>query len=172
MEMGAFAVTMAAMMLPGAIPAILRAAQAGGGVRAVPLFVGSYLAVWALVSVVVYTLHRPHEAVAAAAVVMAAGIYELMPIKRYFRRRCRETVRSGIEFGLCCAGSCIGLVLLLAAIDVMSVAWMAVVATVVFVQKIVPEKAAVDVPLALAIVGLGALIVVAPAAVPGYMPDM
>ncbi len=38
---------MAAMMLPAAAPAVLRRAQASGGVRAVPLFIGSYLAVWA-----------------------------------------------------------------------------------------------------------------------------
>ncbi|HEY6234935.1 MAG TPA: DUF2182 domain-containing protein [Candidatus Elarobacter sp.] len=170
--MSGWVAMMAAMMLPGAIPAVLRAAQAGGGVRTVPLFVGSYLAVWALVSVVVYTLYRPHEAVAAATVVIAAGIYELTPLKRYFRRRCRETVRSGIEFGLCCVGSSIALMLLVIAIDVMSVAWMAVIAAVVFVQKLLPAKAVVDVPLALAIVGLGILIVVAPSAVPGFMPDM
>ena len=34
---------MAAMMLPGAAPAVLRRAHASGRVRAVPLFVGSYL---------------------------------------------------------------------------------------------------------------------------------
>ena len=44
---------MAAMMLPGAAPAVLRRAHASGQVRAVPLFVGSYLAVWALVGVAV-----------------------------------------------------------------------------------------------------------------------
>jgi predicted metal-binding membrane protein len=172
MEMGGWVAMMTAMMLPAAIPAVVRAAQAGDGARSVPLFVGSYLAVWAVVGVLVYTLYRPHDAVAAAVVVIAAGIYELTPLKRYFRRRCRETVRSGIEFGLCCAGSCIGLMLMLVAIDVMSVAWMAVIAAVVFVQKILPAKAVVDVPLALAIVGLGTLIVLAPSAVPGFMPDM
>jgi predicted metal-binding membrane protein len=172
MEMGGWVAMMAAMMLPGTIPAVFRAAHAGGGVRTVPLFVGSYLAVWALVSAVVYTLYRPHEAVVAAVVVIAAGVYELTPLKRYFRRRCRETLRSGIELGLCCAGSCIGLLLLLVAIDAMSVAWMAVIAAIVFVQKILPAKAALDVPLALAIVGVGILIVVAPSAVPGFMPDM
>src|SRR5229473_1694029 len=62
---------MAAMMLPGAAAAILRRAHVSGGVRAVPLFVGSYLAVWALVGVAVYTLYRPHGYVAAGAVVMA-----------------------------------------------------------------------------------------------------
>src|SRR5229473_4731266 len=58
---------MAAMMLPGAAPAILRRAHAAG-VRALPLFVGSYLAVWTLVGVAVYALYRPHGAFAAGAV--------------------------------------------------------------------------------------------------------
>jgi predicted metal-binding membrane protein len=105
---GVWVSMMAAMMLPGAAPAVLRRAHASSGVRAVPLFVGSYLAVWALVGVVVYALYRPHGYVAAAAVVIAAGIYEFTPVKRYFRRRCRESVGSGFEFGLCCVGSSIG----------------------------------------------------------------
>src|SRR5262249_22875873 len=54
-----WAAMMAAMMLPGAAPAVARRAQAGG-VRAVPLFVVSYLAVWALVGVLVYVVDRPH----------------------------------------------------------------------------------------------------------------
>jgi predicted metal-binding membrane protein len=62
-----WAAMMAAMMLPGAAPAALRRAHAGGGVRAVPLFVGSYLAVWALVGVAVHALDRPHGTVAAGA---------------------------------------------------------------------------------------------------------
>src|SRR5229473_5631907 len=47
---------MAAMMLPGASPAVVRRAQAGGGAHAVPLFVGSYLAIWTLVGVAVYAV--------------------------------------------------------------------------------------------------------------------
>ena len=172
MEMGGWVAMMTAMMLPSALPAVFRSARAGGGVRNVPLFVGSYLAVWAFASLVVYTVYRPHAAVVAAVVVFAAGIYELTPPKRYFRRRCRELVGSGLEFGLCCVGSCIGLMLLLVAIDAMSVAWMTLVAAVVFGQKILPAKAVVELPLALAIMGLGTLIVVAPSAVPGFMPDM
>ena len=39
-------------------------------------------------------------------------------------------------------------------------------------QKLLPPKAAIDVPLALAIVGLGILIVIAPSSVPGLMPPM
>jgi predicted metal-binding membrane protein len=166
-----WALMMAAMMLPGAAPAVLRRAQAGG-VRAVPLFVGSYLAVWTLVGVAVYALYRPHGYLVAGAVAIAAGAYEFTPLKRHFRRRCRESVRSGHEFGLYCVGSSIGLMVMLVALSVMSVTWMAVVAVLAGAQKLLPAKAAVDVPLALAIVGLGILIVLAPASVPGLMPPM
>jgi predicted metal-binding membrane protein len=163
---------MAAMMLPGAAPAVTRLAQAGGAVRGVPLFVGSYLAVWALAGVAVYALYRPHGPVAAGAVVIAAGAYELTPLKQHFRRRCRESARSGWGFGLCCAGSSAGLMLILVALGVMSVTWMAVITVLVLGQKLWPAKAAIDVPLALAIVGLGILIVIAPASVPWLMPSM
>ena len=162
---------MAAMMLPGAAPAVLRRAHASG-VRAVPLFVGSYLAVWTLVGVAVYALYRPHGSFAAGAVAIAAGVYELTPLKQHFRRRCRESVRSGFEFGLCCVGSSIGLMLMLVALSVMSVTWMSVITVVVVAQKLLPANAAVDVPLALAIVGLGVLIVIAPSLVPGLTPPM
>ena len=165
-------VMMAAMMLPGAAPAVLRRAQAGGGVRAVPPFIGSYLAVWALVGVAVYALYRPHGSVAAAAVAIAAGVYELTPLKRHFRRRCRDSVRSGFGFGLCCVGSSIGLMLMLVALGVMSVIWMSVIAMLALGQKLLPAKAAVDVPLALAIVGLGVWIIIAPWSVPGLTPPM
>jgi predicted metal-binding membrane protein len=163
---------MAAMMLPGAAPAVVRRAHAGGGVRAVPLFVGSYLAVWALVGVAVYALYRPHGSFAAGVVVIAAGVYELTPLKQHFRRRCRDSVRSGWEFGLCCVGSSIALMLMLVALGVMSVTWMCVIAVVVLAQKLLPAKAVLDVPLALAIVGLGVLIVIAPSSVPGLTLPM
>jgi predicted metal-binding membrane protein len=163
---------MAAMMLPGAAPAVVRRAQAGGGVRAVPLFVGSYLAVWALVGVAVYAVDRPHGSVAAGAVAIAAGAYELTPLKRYFRRRCRQSAGSGWEFGLCCVGSSGALMLMLVALGVMSLPWMCVIAVLVLAQKVLPPRAAIDVPLALAIGGLGILIIIAPSLVPGLMPPM
>ena len=49
---------------------------------------------------------------------------------------------------------------------------MAVIAVLTLGQKLVPAKPAVDVPVALAIVGLGALILFAPAVVPGLTPSM
>ena len=137
-----------------------------------PLFAGSYLAVWALVGVAVYGLYRPHGSVAAGAVVIAAGVYEVTPLKRHCRRRCREGIGSGLGFGLCCLGSSIGLMAMLVALGVMSITWMAVIAVLATAQKLLPANAALDVPLALAITGLGILIVMAPSAVPGLMPPM
>jgi predicted metal-binding membrane protein len=164
-------VMMAAMMLPGAAPAALRRAHAGG-IVVVPLFAVSYLAVWALAGVAVYAAYRPHGTAVAGAVVIAAAGYELAPLKRRFRQRCRETTGSGFGFGLYCAGSSAGLMAMLVAVGIMSVSWMAVIAGIVVVQKLLPPKAAIDVPLALAMAGLGVLIIMAPSLVPGLNPPM
>jgi predicted metal-binding membrane protein len=174
----AWVTMMAAMMLPGAAPAVARHTRTAGTMHAAVLFTGAYLALWALAGVVAFALDRPHGAVAAGAVVIAAGVYELTPVKRHFRRHCwrhcwrhcREEPGSGLGFGLCCAGSSVGLMAMLVALDVMSLFWMAVVAVLATAQKLLPAKAAIDVPLALAIVGLGLVIVIAPSLVPGLVP--
>jgi predicted metal-binding membrane protein len=163
---------MAAMMLPGAAAAVVRHVHASGRVRGVPLFLASYLAVWVLVGVALYPVYRPHGSAAAGAIVIAAGVYESTPLKQRFRRRCRESVRSGFEFGLCCVGSSLGLMLILVALGVMSVTWMAVIAGLVLAQKFLPAKTAIDVPVALAIAGLGLLIFIAPGSIPGLTPPM
>ena len=169
---GVWVVMMAAMMLPGAAPAVARSVRDGGRLRDAPMFIGSYLAVWTLVGVAVYAVYRPHGSRIAGAVAIAAGVYELTPLKRHFRRRCRESVRSGWGFGRDCVGSSIGLMLILVALSVMSVTWMVVIAGLAAAQKLVPANAAVDVPLAFALVGLGILIMLAPSSVPGLMPPM
>jgi predicted metal-binding membrane protein len=166
-----WAAMMAAMMLPGAAAATLRRARAGG-VRAVPLFVGSYLAVWALTGAGVYAVDRPHGTLVAGVVTIAAGVYEFTPLKRHYRQRCREATASGLGFGLCCIGSSAGLMAVLVALGVMSVPWMVVITIIVLAQKLLPPIPAVDMLLALAITGLGVWIVVMPASVPGLVPAM
>ena len=79
-------------------------AHVSGRVRTVPLLVGSYLAVWALVGVAVYGLYRPHGSLAVGAVVIAAGACELTLPERRFRRACRDGAGSGLAFGVCCVG--------------------------------------------------------------------
>lgn len=152
---GVWVPMMAAMMLPGALPAVVRRARAEDPVRAVPLFAGSYLVVWALVGFAVYVAYRPHGYVVAGGLTVAAGVYELTPFKRRCRQRCRDNVRSGWRYGLYCAGSSVGLMSMLLALGAMSVAWMVVVAVVVLAQKLLTPRPSIDRALALAIVGLG-----------------
>ena len=178
-ELGSFAVfivtwilMMAAMMLPGAAPAVARRARSDGSALAVPRFLCSYLAVWTLVGIGVYAVYEPHGTTVAGALTIAAGLYELTALKRTWRRRCRADNLSGLRFGLFCVGSSTGVMLMFVALGVMSVSWMAVVAVVIVAQKLVPPIPAVDALLGLAIIGLGILIVLGPSSVPGLTPPM
>ena len=160
---------MAAMMLPAAVPAVSSFARATGRALAAPVFAGSYLTVWTLFGVVVYALYQPHGVVVAGALTIAAGVYELTPLKRACRRRCRSSVGSGFEFGAYCVGSSIGLMVMLVALGAMSVTWMVAIAALVLAQKLLPPKAFLDVPVAVAIVTLGLLVAITPTSVPGLV---
>lgn len=61
----------------------------------------------------------------------------------------------GLRFSVYCFGSSIGLMAVLVAVDVMSIALMCAVAVVVLAQKLLAPHPALDVPLALALVALG-----------------
>jgi predicted metal-binding integral membrane protein DUF2182 len=78
-----------------------------------------------------------------------------------------RTPAPGWGTGCRCAGSSIGLMAVLVALDVMSLFRMSVVAVLACVQKLLPAKAAIDIPLAL--IGLG--LVIAPSLVPGLTPS-
>src|SRR5919106_2536761 len=58
---------MAAMMLPGAVPAVARRARSNRAALGLPRFVGSYLAVWKHVGLSVYPLYPPHGTAIAGA---------------------------------------------------------------------------------------------------------
>jgi predicted metal-binding membrane protein len=111
----------------------------------------------------VYAVYRPHGTAAAGALTICVGLYELTPLKRACRRRCRAS-RSGLGFGINCLGSSAGLMLLLLAVGVMSITWMCVVALVVLAQKLLPPRAIADVAVA--------VVLLAPSSVPGLVPSM
>jgi len=75
-----------------------------------------------------------------------------------------------LVFGLDCVGSSIGIMAILVVVGVMSVPWMAVLAVVVVAQKVLPVRATIEVAVAVAIVGLGIVILAAPSLVPGLIP--
>ena len=163
---------MVAMMLPSAIPTIWSRAKAGGTTVSVPVFVGLYTAVWVAAGTVVYLLYRPHGTSAAGVLVLAAGMYELTPIKRHFRQGCLDRARSGLGFGLDCVGSTGGLMVAMMAVGYMNLTWMAAITALVVAQKVLPVKPLVDIPVGLAIAALGYLILVHPSALPGIVPSM
>ena len=154
---------MAAMMLPAALPAVLAFVRADSRLVAGLWFVASYLGVWLVFGVAAYGLYRQHGYAVAGGLTILAGLYELTPLKRACRHRCREQVRSGGRFGVYCVGSSAGLMLMLLALGVMNVTLMVGVTAIGLAQKLLPPRPLLDVTLALAIVAFGVLVVVGPA---------
>jgi predicted metal-binding membrane protein len=91
--------------------------------------------------------------VLGAVVVIAAGIYQLTPLKAVCLTHCRSpfdfvlnhwrngtsgALRMGLEHGLFCLGCCWFLMALLFAAGIMSLLWMAAITAFVFVEKLVP----------------------------------
>lgn len=164
---------MAAMMLPGIAPVVVKTARDGASSPAVLGFVAAYLIVWAAIGLPVYLLYQPHGTTMAGIVTMAAGLYEFTPIKKEARRRCcRGPLSSGLECGFFCVVMTIGLMATQIAIGIMSLGWMAVVALIICAQKLMPPRALIDTILALALIGLGLAIIAVPEHVPRLMPTM
>lgn len=162
---------MPAMMLPGTAAAVGRLAHRCGVGRAAKFALG-YLVVWTIAGLAAYVGYRPHDATVAGVLAIAAGCYQVTPLKRFFRNRCRANANSGFGFGLCCLGSSFGLMVLLLAVGVMSVGGMAVIAVLVTAEKLTAPRRSLDIALALAIAALGVVITIAPTSIPGLMPSM
>lgn len=180
--LGIWVTMMAAMMLPSAAPSVARLA------RGLPtlLFAAEYLAVWTGYGLAAYGLFRLTTSFdtgwaswdeggpyLAGGVIAAAGIYELTPLKARFLNRCRVPAgRSGLAYGLDCIGCCFGLMAVLFAVGVMSLFWMAVVAVVIFAEKVLPHGLRVARVVAPVLVALGLWVAVSPSSVPGLTePD-
>jgi predicted metal-binding membrane protein len=126
----------AAMMLPSAAPALVR-----GRGRGAPLAALEYLAVWIVVGLAGYAAYRVLPAIPWWTLVAVGLVYELTPAKRAALRRCRVPATSGFAHGVDCVVCCSGLMLVLAGVGLMSIAWMAVIGIVILVQKVGPRPA-------------------------------
>jgi predicted metal-binding membrane protein len=73
----------------------------------------------------------------------------------------------GLEHGVYCVGCCWGLMVVLFSLGVMSLVWMAVIAGVIFAEKLLPYGERVTKSLAVAFVALGLWMAVSPGTVPG-----
>jgi predicted metal-binding membrane protein len=128
----------AAMMLPGALPAIVRNARAERGGRvlfSVPRFTASYLVVWFVAGLAIFAAYEPPTTAVAAVTVAAAVLYERTPFAQACRRRCRAERRSGLRFGAWCLGSSVGLMAAFLALDPMSLPLMCAAGAIALIQK-------------------------------------
>ena len=171
---GMWAVMMVAMMLPSAAPMILvfvtvnrrRGLDANAPFVSIGLFTLGYLLVWGVFSVgatgaqwgfqraaVLAEATLALTPLVGAAVLVAAGLWQLTPLKYACLARCqtpigfllgewregrRGTLVMGLRHGLYCLGCCWALMALLFVGGVMNLAWVAAIAAFVLVEKTVP----------------------------------
>ena len=162
----AWIVMMAAMMIPSSAPMFLlfrlSANDGPHGELRTLAFGAGYLLVWALVGVVVLGAQRVLDVVVSpdlrplgvAAVLLAAGVYQFTPLKATCLRACQTpadflvrhwrsgalgALRLGIDHGLYCFGCCWALMAVLVAAGGMGLAWVALIAVIVLVEKVVPR---------------------------------
>lgn len=144
-----------------------RGAQASRPAADAALFAAGYLVAWLGVGVLAYALVRGVESLspawlawdrggpyAAGALILAAAAYELAPLKTRCLRHCRQpallarrwrpgaagAVRTGVEHGGLCVGASWALMGALFAVGVMNVAWMAAIAALVAIEKLLPRR--------------------------------
>jgi predicted metal-binding membrane protein len=161
---------MIGMMIPSAAPAVLiyaavarKAARDGHVVAPTGAFVAGYVLAWALFSVAATLAQWALERAAllspalvatsprlGAAILLAAGLYQLTPWKDACLRHCRSpayfiaahwrpgphgALRMGFAHGLTCLGCCWALMALLFVGGVMNLLWIAAIALFVLVEK-------------------------------------
>jgi predicted metal-binding membrane protein len=166
-------IMMVAMMLPGAAPTILLFAtvnrkqrETGHPFVATSLFAVGYLAAWAGFSLVAVFLQWGFErtgilspmlvgtnVIFGGVLLLAAGVYQLTPIKHaclrhcrsplaflstHWRRDARGALRMGLEHGAFCVGCCWFLMGLLFFGGVMNLYWIAGLALFILFEKTVP----------------------------------
>jgi predicted metal-binding membrane protein len=159
----AWIVMMAAMMIPSSAPMFLlyrlSASDGPQGELRTLAFGAGYLLVWAVVGVIVLVAQRVLDAVVSpelrplgvAAVLLAAGAYQFTPLKATCLRACQTpadflvrhwrtgtlgALRLGLDHGLYCLGCCWALMAVLVAAGGMGLAWVALVALIVLVEKL------------------------------------
>ena len=195
---GIWVVMMAAMMFPSVSPTVaLYARMKRGRDPAAPLlFAAGYLAVWSAAGVAAYGVFRAGRAVLgdqlawdeggrwlAGAILIVAAVYELTPLKDVCLGKCRTplgylmgswrdgragALRMGAGHGAWCLGCCWALMAALFALGVMSLAWTALVAGVIAIEKTLPYKRFAVWGVAALLVALAVGVMAFPHDVPGF----
>lgn len=135
----------AAIMLPSAAPMLLLVDRLSH--PATPLFALGYLVSWTGFGAAAYAISSQLDWNGTAALLVVAGVYQVLPLKRSCLRRCRNPLAFlrahadeppfavGVRHGAFCIGCCAGLMVALLALGMASIVWMAVLALVIAVEK-------------------------------------
>lgn len=199
-------VMMVAMMFPTAAPMILTFHKVQAGKRqrgevfvSTWVFVAAYILVWTLAGVGAYACALAAEALAVratlspvtaarigGAVLLAAGIYQLTPLKDLCLSKCRTPItfimtswrdgaagalRMGLLHGAYCLGCCWLLFVILFPLGIMNIAAMVIITLVIFAEKTLPWGRLASYATAVALVLYGALVITTPELLPTFQKD-
>jgi predicted metal-binding membrane protein len=194
---------MVAMMFPTAAPMVLTfhrvqagKRQRGGTVVPTWVFVAGYMLVWTLAGVAAYAAALVAEAAAESAalsshavarvgggVLVAAGVYQLTPLKDLCLSKCRTPLgfimtswrdgtsgasRMGMLHGAWCLGCCWLLFAMLFPLGMMNVAAMAGVTVLILAEKTLPRTQWATRATAVVLIVYGALVITLPRTLPTF----
>jgi predicted metal-binding membrane protein len=199
-------IMMVAMMFPTAAPMILTFHKVQAGKRrrgdafvSTWVFVAAYILVWTLAGVAAYAGALAAGAIAARAalspvtaariggtMLVAAGIYQLTPLKDLCLSKCRTPItfimtswregaagalRMGLLHGAYCLGCCWLLFAILFPLGIMNIGAMAVVTLIIFAEKTLPWPRLTPYAVGAALVLYGALVIASPELLPTFQKD-
>lgn len=197
--LGIWVVMMAAMMFPSVSPTVALYAQMTRqhGLSRSLLFTSGYLLVWGMAGVAAYGLFHLGRSLFGAdlgwnaggrwfagGVLVIAAIYELTPLKDVCLAKCRSplgfllgtwrdgargALEMGTRHGAWCLGCCWALMAALFALGVMSLAWTALVAALIALEKTLPWGRAVTWITAAVLLALAVALVAIPHSLPGLV---
>ena len=196
---GVWVVMMAAMMLPAVSPTVaLYARMTRKRSLARPgAFTSGYLVVWGAAGVGAYGLYALGRHALGAqlawhadgrwlvgSVLAVAAFYELTPLKNVCLGKCRSPVgflmgtwRDGVggafamgtRHAFWCVGCCWALMAALFALGVMSIVWMALVAGLITIERVLPWRRVAVLSTTLLLFGLAIGVLAVPDSVPGFV---
>ena len=183
-------VMMIAMMLPAMMPIIeifqtmaRRRQEQALPFTPVWVFVAGYLVLWTLTGGVGYAADlaiqslptqfpalRTYGMVIGGVTLIAAGSYQLTPLKYLCLSQCRSPMgfllsswrdghwgafRMGVDHGLYCLGCCWSLMAVLFVVGSMNLVWMGILSAVIFVEKSIPQGVVIGKVVGIALIALG-----------------
>ncbi|MGH7586961.1 MAG: DUF2182 domain-containing protein [Gemmatimonadota bacterium] len=199
-----WAVMMVGMMFPASAPMILTFSAIQARRRSstrpyvpVSVFTAAYILVWLIFGLLALGFAAGMDVLAersdwlmsnwwriAGGLLIAAGVYQLVPLKHICLRKCRSPIgfllehwrdgwlgafTMGLNHGLYCAGCCWLLFVIIVPLGVMNLAAMGAIGVLIFAEKTLPWGDWIARVAGVGLIAYGGLVLVFPGALPGAM---